>query len=104
MTGPDNLKTLLTALALFALLIASGCSSGTEQTRTTVTQTTNPPLYASAESAPIDTANPPATTTTTTTTTKSDQPDSVLGATVHAVGTVVLLPFRVVGDTLELIF
>src|SRR5713226_2386671 len=36
--------------------------------------------------------------------TTTDQPQSVLGATANAVGTVILLPFRVVGDTLELIF
>jgi hypothetical protein len=98
-----NLKIVLTALAVLALPIAPGCSGGAEQTRTTVTRTTNPPRYASAESEPVDTANQP-TTTTTTTTTESDRPDSVLGATVHAVATVVTLPFRVVGDTLEMIF
>ena len=103
MTRWDDLKIVLAALAVLAMPIAQGCSGGTEQTQTTVTRTAQPPRYASAEAEPIDTANPPVTTTTTKTT-KSDQPDSVLGATAHAVGTVVMLPFRLVGDTLELIF
>ncbi len=47
---------------------------------------------------------PPSQTTTTTTKTTTDEPQSVVGATANAVGTVILFPFRVVGDTLELIF
>jgi hypothetical protein len=94
----------LAAFAMFTIAAIGGCSGGSERMQTTVTQTANPPpkTYASAEE-PIDTTVPPTTVTTTTTTT-TDRPDSVLGATAHAIGTVVMLPFRVVGDTLSLIF
>jgi hypothetical protein len=33
----------------------------------------------------------------------SSEPDSVLGATAHAVGTIILLPFRIVADVVGLI-
>ena len=85
-------KNLLMFAALSLLLI--GCS--TERTTTTVT-TQATPLPPASDSY----AQPSQTTTTKTTT---DQPQSVLGATASAVGTVILFPFRVVGDTLELIF
>jgi hypothetical protein len=39
----------------------------------------------------------------TTTTTTSNEPDSVLGATFHAIGTIILFPFRLVGDAIGLI-
>ena len=42
--------------------------------------------------------------TTTTTTTSSNQPDSVVGATADAAGTIVEAPFRIVGDTLGILF
>ena len=88
-------KNVIMFAALSLLLI--GCS--TQRTTTTVTTDTKPLPPASDESTP-----PSQTTTTITKTTTTDQPQSVLGATASAVGTVILFPFRVVGDTLELIF
>jgi hypothetical protein len=88
-------ENLIMFAALSLLLI--GCS--TERTTTTVTTQSAPLPPASDESTP-----PPSQTTTTTTKTTTDEPHSVLGATANAVGTVILFPFRVVGDTLELIF
>jgi uncharacterized lipoprotein YajG len=87
-------KNVIMFAALSLLLI--GCS--TQRTTTTVTTETKPLPPASDESTP------PSQTTTTTTKTTTDEPQSVLGATASAVGTVILFPFRVVGDTLELIF
>jgi uncharacterized membrane protein YdcZ (DUF606 family) len=37
------------------------------------------------------------------TTTTANAPDSVLGAAAHAVGTIILFPFRPVGDALGLL-
>jgi len=86
-----RLGFLLPLALLMALSLgAPGCSSSSETT-TTETTVTNPDV-------------PPPETTTTTTTTKSDEPDSVLGATFHAIGTIILFPFRLIGDTLGLIF
>lgn len=88
------------ALALCAVVPAQGCSSGERTTTTTsVTRSdggavTNDPQAGSGQ-APAN--------TTTTTTSQSSEPDSVLGATTHALVTIVMLPFRVVGDALSLI-
>ena len=73
-----------------ALPIAQGCSS--QQTTTTETTQTAP-----------DPNNPAASSTTTTTTTTENEPDSLLGATFHVIGTAILFPFRLVGDALGLI-
>jgi hypothetical protein len=75
-------------LVISTLLVFQGCASEQTETvrRTTMTSDTAPP-----------------STTTTTETTTSKKPDSVLGATAHAVGTVILFPFRLVGDALGLI-
>ena len=53
-----------------------------------------------------DAGPPPSSTYTTTTTTEkteSSEPDSVVGAIAHAVGTAILFPFRLAGETVELI-
>jgi hypothetical protein len=84
-------KSTIQAIALTALIcgcpILQACSDTSSQTTYT---TTGAPGEA------------PATTTTTTTTT--DEPDSVVGATANAAGTIVAAPFRIVGDTLGVIF
>jgi len=89
-------KQMFLIIGLSVLLIGapmiSGCSSQSETT-TTTQQTT----------ASADPEAAPTTTTTTTTTTKDDEPDSVLGATFHAIGTIVLFPFRLIGDAIGLL-
>ncbi|MGA6970304.1 MAG: hypothetical protein WBY93_01650 [Candidatus Binatus sp.] len=84
-------KSTIQAIGLAAVLCAcpllQACSDTSSQTTYTTT------------SAP---GEPPETTSTTTTTT--DQPDSVVGATANAAGTIVAAPFRIVGDTLGVIF
>ncbi len=79
---PRNLLVVIALLGVVAM--ALGCSS--EQSTTRTTQTT--------ASANQSSEAPPATTTTTTTT---SEPDSVLGATFRLVGTIIMLPFRVIG-------
>jgi hypothetical protein len=84
-------KSTIQAIAMTALLCAcpvlQACSDSSTQTTYTTT------------SAP---GEAPETTSTTTTTT--DQPQSVVGATADAAGTIVAAPFRIVGDTLGVIF
>lgn len=94
------------ALASCALMLAQGCAS-TEKTTTVSTTSSvgSAPVSSQAATGDVEgnssSANPaPPPTTTTTTTTQSNEPDSVLGATLHLVGTVILLPFRIVGDVL----
>jgi hypothetical protein len=41
---------------------------------------------------------------TTTYTTTTSEPDSVVGSTAHAAGTIIAAPFRLVGDALSIIF
>ncbi|MHB8383517.1 MAG: hypothetical protein ACYDC3_14415 [Candidatus Binataceae bacterium] len=80
---------LLLAVALAGPPTISGCSGQQETTTTTV------------QPADSNSATPGATTSTTTT---SNEPDSVVGATLNAVGTIILFPFRLIGDALGLIF
>lgn len=93
------MKKIASLLALTVLVstapILSGCASDQQHTRTVEQTTTN------STGAP----NNQTTTTTTTTTDKSStkEPDSVLGATAHAIGTVILFPFRLIGDAVGLI-
>ncbi len=86
-------KLLVVAGILGVLAMAPGCSS--EQTSTTTTRTTVDPGYAQRSQDSYPPPQPVATTTTTTTT--SSEPDSVLGAAFHLVGTIILLPFRIIG-------
>jgi ABC-type oligopeptide transport system substrate-binding subunit len=85
-------KSLTLILALSAALAVAGCSTHQETTQTTSTTT---PAY-------TDDSTPPPQTTTTTTTT-SNEPDSVVGSVFHTVGTVILFPFRLIGDALGLL-
>jgi beta-lactamase regulating signal transducer with metallopeptidase domain len=78
-------------IALLALLVAFSMVSACSTSRSTTTTTTTKKADQSA---------PQESTTTTVTT---DEPDSVLGATVHAIGTIVLFPFRLVGDAIGLL-
>jgi putative effector of murein hydrolase len=94
--------TLLAFIIVFTGLCVQACSSGSQTTQTTVTRNAAPPQYAYASSEPLDPQ--PSDTITTTTTTTTKRPDSLLGATAHAVGTAIALPFRIVGDALGLIF
>jgi hypothetical protein len=90
-------RSLLVAVALMGVMsIAPGCSS--EQTTRTTTQTTasNPDGAPAQSDSTMYAQSPPAITSTTTTTTTSE-PDSVLGAAFHLVGTIILLPFRIIG-------
>ncbi len=89
-----TLPIIVLSFALIGSAAGLGCS-GQSETTTTRQETT-------ANSSDPDSA-PTTSTTTTTTTTKDDEPDSVLGATFHAIGTIILFPFRLVGDAIELL-
>jgi len=84
-----KLPIIALSIALITPVVIQGCSSQSETTTRETTVTSG------------DSDSPPSTTTTTTTT--SDEPDSVLGATFHAVATIILFPFRLVGDAISLI-
>ena len=77
------------SIALMTPVVIQGCSGQSETTTTTTTS-----------EAP---QSAPSTTITSSTTTTSNEPDSVLGATFHAIGTIILFPFRLVGDAICLI-
>lgn len=85
------LPVIALSMALMTPVVIQGCSSQSETTTTTSTSSSVVPQSA------------PTTTTTTSTTTTSNEPDSVLGATFHAIGTIILFPFRLVGDAIGLI-
>jgi|SRR5258707_15502602 hypothetical protein len=95
----------------FVSAIFCGCltlQSCAERTETTYSE---PPYYSSSTyDGPYYTANnsypPPYSDTygTTTYTTTTSEPDSVVGSTAHAAGTIIAAPFRLVGDALSIIF
>lgn len=83
-----SIITIISASAIFcACLTLQSCSTS----QTTYTTTSDPGEAQIAE-------------TTTTTTTTTDEPDSVVGSTAHAAGTIIAAPFRLVGDALSIIF
>jgi hypothetical protein len=87
-------KSIISAIAVTAILSAcpllQSCADTSSQTTYT---TTSDPGYGYSPSQ-----------TTTTTTTRSEEPESVVGATANAAGTIVEAPFRIVGDTLGILF
>ena len=87
-----NLTVSILALSAFLCAGATLQSCADESSRTT--------YYTSSEPG-----EPPVETTTTTTyTTPEPDHDSVVGSTAHAAGTIIAAPFRIVGDTLSVIF
>lgn len=89
--------TLIPILAVLCVApIAQSCSTQ-EETKTVERTTTTDRNPEPQESTTIT------TTTRTTTETSEKEPDSVLGATAHAIGTVILFPFRLIGDALGLL-
>jgi hypothetical protein len=104
-------KSIISAIAVTAILsvcpLLQSCSDTSSQvTRTTTTYPANG--YSPSESTTYTTTNDPGyyspSESTTTTTTRSDEPNSVVGATADAAGTIIEAPFRIVGDTLGVIF
>jgi hypothetical protein len=87
-------RLLVVGALLCVVSIAPGCSSEQSTSTTTTRSTVSNPDNASG-SAETYPAPPPSSTTTTTT--SSSEPDSVLGATFHLVGTIIMLPFRIIG-------
>lgn len=87
---------LMIAMIVSVGPVVSGCANEQEHSKTVVERTTT-----SSTADP----NHGTTTTTTSTTDKSsnEDPDSILGATAHAIGTVILFPFRLIGDAIELV-
>jgi hypothetical protein len=89
---------LVVVLACYPVVLIQGCSD--RQETTTVTQRTD---GGAVETQGTQTPADSQPSTTTTTTTQSNEPDSVLGATAHAIGTIILFPFRLIGDALGLL-
>jgi hypothetical protein len=86
-----------------ACLFVQSCAERTE-----TTTYSEPPYYSSTTYGPYDTAYnsypPYSDTRTTTYYTTTSEPDSVVGSTAHAAGTIIAAPFRLVGDALSIIF
>ncbi len=98
-----NRFAVLFAVALASCAVVLGCSSGERTTTVTNVSRADGGAVTIDPSSPVARGGQGPVTRTTTTTTQSTEPDSVLGATAHAVATIVLLPFRIIGDALGLI-
>jgi len=82
----STIFTIAVGAFLGACLTLQSCSETSSQT----TYTTGAP-----GESPVE---------TTTTSTTTEEPDSVVGSTAHAAGTIIAAPFRIVGDALSVIF
>ena len=100
-------KSILSTIALGAIFCAGLSLQSCSDTRTETTYASEPgysyayagePGYYYGGEAPVETR------TTTTYTTTDDNHDSVVGSTVHAAGTIIAAPFRLVGDALSIVF
>lgn len=84
-------KSIIPAIGLSALLCSCLVLTSCADTSSQTTYTSGAP------------GEPPVESTTTTTTTTTE-PDSVVGSTANAAGTIIAAPFRLVGDALSIIF
>jgi hypothetical protein len=87
-------KSILSTIALSAILCAGLALQSCSDTRTETTYASSPGYEGEA----------PVETRTTTTYTTTDDHDSVVGSTAHAAGTIIAAPFRLVGDALSIVF
>jgi hypothetical protein len=106
-------KSIISAIAVTAIFCAAPLLQSCSDTssRTTYTTTSDPGYYPPSENSRTtytttsDSGYYAPSETTTTTTTRSDEPDnSVVGSTANAAGTIIAAPFRIVGDTLGILF
>ena len=84
---------------LVGLTLGPGCASRT-RTVTTEQRVHSPAAGAQQTTPPVTVEKE----TTTTVTTIRDEPRGVLSTTVHIVGEILALPFRLIGGLLRLIF
>jgi hypothetical protein len=97
-------RTFIAIALLFSVIeLFPGCASEQSTTVRSTTTSTNPAQPQDATTSASTPAQPQTTTTTTTEVSKPKEPDSVLGATAHALATVILFPFRLIGDAVGLI-
>jgi len=101
-------KSIISTIGLGAIFCAGLMLQSCSDTRTETYETgpyayeTSGPYY---ETGPYAYETPVETRSTTTyTTTTTDDHDSVVGSTVHAAGTIIAAPFRLVGDALSIVF
>jgi hypothetical protein len=85
-------KSIISVLGASAILCGCVMLQSCAETTSRTTYTSESP------------GEPPVETSTTTTTTSTPDNDSIVGSTAHAAGTIIAAPFRIVGDTLGVIF
>lgn len=89
-------KSMISALTVVAVFFAGTLLQSCSDTGSQTTYTTSSDPGYGYGNSPSE--------TTTTTTYSNNQPDSVVGATGNAVGTIVEAPFEIVSDALGVIF
>jgi hypothetical protein len=101
-----KMKKSIVSIAFVSAIFCGSLAlqSCAERTETTYSE---PPSYSSTSYGPDYAYNsypPYSDTSSTTTYTTTSEPDSVVGSTAHAAGTIIAAPFRLVGDALGIIF
>jgi hypothetical protein len=93
-------------LSILFVFVVLGCASTrkTTKTETVVTQSNAAPNPEGQNTAStVSTSTDKQTTTSTTTENKGGHP-GIISSTVHAIGWVIALPFRLIGGLIEWIF
>ena len=88
---------MLSAVVLVALSIGAGCAS---HTRTVRTETVEHPAGMVDRSGPVEVEQQ----TTTTTTETPGEPSGLISGTVHVMGEIFALPFRLMAGMIRLFF
>ena len=96
-------RSVCIGLVILLAVIGAGCASANKTTKTTTVVTSNDQQNNPSTQKSESYTNT-ATETTATTTTQNAEHQSILGATLHAVGWVLALPFRLVGGLIGWIF
>jgi hypothetical protein len=100
------IKSVYLGFALCVVLIGAGCASThkTTTTETTTAYSNSEPVGAGEEQdRPVVQKSETTAATTATTETKSGHP-GLVSSTVHAIGWVISLPFRLIGGLIGWIF
>jgi hypothetical protein len=103
-----KMKKSIVSIGFVSAILCASLALQSCAERTETTTYSEPPYSSSTTYGPEYAYNstPPYSDTygTTTYTTTTSEPDSVVGSTAHAAGTIIAAPFRLVGDALSIIF
>ena len=101
-------KKVVSLVVVFFVLVGLGCTSTKKTTKTETASSTSNVVVTNpgdqGTTSTVTTSPQDTKTTTTTTETKPTGHPGILSSTVHAIGWVIALPFRLIGGLIGWIF